>query len=125
MNRIEFKQLRKRLDKTQKQMAHLLGVSLKAVHSYEQGWREVPPAVERHMYFLASRRTPAKSLGPCWEATQCPPERRERCPAFEFNSGDVCWLINGNICRGVAQESWAEKMKTCRTCEVFLSQVSA
>jgi hypothetical protein len=125
MNRIEFKQLRKRLAKTQKQMAHLLGVSLKAVHSYEQGWRVVPPAVERHLYFLVSRLNPAKSLKPCWKTKNCPPERQAGCPAFEFNSGDLCWLINGNICRGVVQQSWEEKMEICRSCEVFLSQVSA
>ena len=40
MNRSEFNRVRKKLDKTQKQMAQLLGVSLKAVHSYEQGGRE-------------------------------------------------------------------------------------
>jgi hypothetical protein len=125
MDRIEFKQLRKRLDKTQKQMAHLLGVSLKAVHSYEQGWRVVPPAVERHLYFLVSRLNPANGRTPCWEAKDCPPERKAGCPASEFNSGDLCWLINGTICGGVVQKSWKEKMKNCRTCEVFLSQVSA
>ena len=36
----EFKRFRKKIDKTQKQMAQLLGVSIKAVHSYEQGSRD-------------------------------------------------------------------------------------
>jgi hypothetical protein len=125
MDRIEFKQLRKRLDKTQKQMAQLLGVSLKAIHSYEQGWRVVPPAVERHVYFLVARLNPSRSGRPCWEVNDCPPERKTGCPASEFNSGDVCWLVNGNICQGVVQKSWEEKMKICRTCEVFRSQVYA
>ena len=52
MESTEFKELRAKLGKTQAQMAQLLGVSLKAVHSYEQGWRSVPAAVERQMYFL-------------------------------------------------------------------------
>lgn len=125
MDRIEFKQLRKRLDKTQKQMAHLLGVSLKAVHSYEQGWRVVPPAVERHLFFLVSRLTPAEGGLPCWQKKECPPEQRSGCPADEFNSGGLCWFINGNICQGQVQKSWEEKMKICRACEVFISQVSA
>ena len=32
----EFKKFRKKLEKTQRQTAQLLGVSIKAVHSYEQ-----------------------------------------------------------------------------------------
>ena len=38
MDSKEFKKLREKLKKTQKQMAQLLGVSIKAIHSYEQGW---------------------------------------------------------------------------------------
>ncbi|MCK5723736.1 MAG: transcriptional regulator, partial [Gammaproteobacteria bacterium] len=38
MNSKEFVAIRKRLNKTQKQMAQLLGSSIKAIHSYEQGW---------------------------------------------------------------------------------------
>lgn len=49
MDKAEFKLLRKKLNKTQKQMAQLLGVSIKAIHSYEQGWRTVPGAVERQV----------------------------------------------------------------------------
>lgn len=50
----EFKRFRKRMNKTQSQMAQLLGVSVKAVHSYEQGWRNIPAHVERQMFFLIS-----------------------------------------------------------------------
>ena len=124
MDRDEFRHLRKRLEKTQKQMANLLGVSLKAVHSYEQGWRVVPPAVERQLFFLVSRLKPANEHRPCWQAKDCPPEHRAGCPASELNSGELCWFINGTICRGQAQAAWEEKMKICRTCDVFLSQVS-
>ena len=41
----EFLRARKILGKTQKQLAELLGTSIKAVHSYEQGWRTVPAHV--------------------------------------------------------------------------------
>jgi hypothetical protein len=125
MDRLEFKHLRKRLDKTQKQIAHLLGVSLKAVHSYEQGWRVVPPAVERHLFFLVSRLKPACGRKTCWEENGCPPERQAECPAYEFKCGDLCWFVNGSICRAQIQKSWEEKMKICRSCEVFRSQVYA
>ena len=37
MDNKEFKKLRGKLKKTQEQIAQLLGVSIKAVHSYEQG----------------------------------------------------------------------------------------
>jgi len=125
MDRSEFKYLRKRLGKTQKQMAHLLGISLKAVHSYEQGWRAVPSAVERQLFFLVSRFNSEGVRRPCWEENDCSQERRSECPACEFKSGDLCWFINGTICRGRVQDSWEDKMKLCRTCEVFISQVFA
>jgi DNA-binding transcriptional regulator YiaG len=124
MDRDEFRHLRKRLEKTQKQMANLLGVSLKAVHSYEQGWRVVPPAVERQLFFLVSRLKPANERRLCWQAKDCPPEHRAGCPASELNSGELCWFINGTVCRGQALATWEEKMKICRTCDIFLSQVS-
>jgi hypothetical protein len=124
MDRSEFKHLRKKLNKTQKQMAQLLGVSLKAVHSYEQGWRVVPPAVERQLYFLISRRTLGETRQPCWESKHCPPNRKARCPAAEFNCGDLCWAVNGTLCEGTDQGGWEEKMTICRTCSVFTSQVS-
>jgi len=56
MDSEEFAIFRKKLSKTQKQMASLLGVSIKAIHSYEQGWRSVPPHVERQMFFLMARK---------------------------------------------------------------------
>ncbi|MGB5991268.1 MAG: helix-turn-helix transcriptional regulator, partial [Desulfobacterales bacterium] len=37
MDSKEFKKWREKLNKTQKEIAQLLGVSVKAVHSYEQG----------------------------------------------------------------------------------------
>ena len=120
MKKSEFKTFRKKLSKTQKQMAQLLGTSLKAVHSYEQGWRTIPPAVERQMYFLVSRKhSSAKSSKPCWRVKKCPPEQKKQCPAWEFKSGDLCWFINGTNCDGSIYASWNEKMKICRSCEVF------
>jgi transcriptional regulator with XRE-family HTH domain len=37
MDSKEFTYMRKRLNKTQKEIAEILGTSIKAVHSYEQG----------------------------------------------------------------------------------------
>ena len=61
MESSEFKEFRAKLGKTQAQMAQLLGVSLKAVHSYEQGWRSVPTAVERQMLKNAARNKKASA----------------------------------------------------------------
>jgi hypothetical protein len=121
----EFKQFRKKLQKTQAQMAQLLGVSLKAVHSYEQGWRRVPAAVERQLYFLTAKQYSQKGkLKPCWQVKKCRPEQKLRCPAWEFGAGEMCWFINGTICDGAAQKDWKEKMKICRSCEVFGPMIS-
>ena len=125
MTEQEFKAIRKSLEKTQKQMAQLLGVSLKAVHSYEQGWRKVPAAVERQMYFLQSRKISAKNgAKPCWKLRKCDAETKKRCPAWEFRSGDLCWFINGTVCDGQVHKDWRGKMKICRSCDVFKSQLN-
>ena len=120
MDKIEFKSFRKKLDKTQKEMGQLLGTSLKAIHSYEQGWRTIPPAVERQMYFLVSRKQKSRNGNkPCWKIKNCAPEQKKQCPAWEFKSGTLCWFINGTICDGDVHRNWNEKMKICRSCEVF------
>ena len=121
LNRKEFLRIRKELNKTQKQMSQLLGISIKAIHSYEQGWRSVPVHVERQIFFLLSRKRGNKRLKPCWIIKRCPPERKKRCPAWEFKSGKLCWFINGTICEGAVQKGWKEKMKICRSCEAFNS----
>jgi len=117
-----FLNFRKKLDKTQRQMAQLLGTSVKAVHSYEQGWRSVPPHVERQVFFLLSRRRgDHKDLKSCWVIKNCPPDRKRLCPAWEFQAGKICWFINGTICEGAVQKNWREKMEICRSCEVLSS----
>jgi len=124
MDKKEFSLLRKKLNKTQRQMAQLLGTSLKAVHSYEQGWRTIPTHVERQMLFLVSQKNRiAKNLKPCWQIKKCSAGHRKHCPAWEFKSGDLCWFISGTVCEGSVHENWKEKMRVCRTCKVFKSQL--
>ena len=120
MDSKEFTHYRKSLGKTQRQMAQLLGNSLKAIQSYEQGWRSVPAYVERQMFFLVSRKRKNNKLKkPCWIIKNCPLDQRETCPAWEFKAGDLCWFINRTNCEGTAHQNWKEKMKVCRSCEVF------
>ena len=116
----EFFQFRTRLNKTQKQMGQLLGTSIKAIHSYEQGWRSVPGHVERQVFFLASRkRGSQKGLKSCWVTKKCPTIRKKQCPAWEFRAGNLCWFINGTICEGEVQKDWKQKIKLCRKCEIL------
>ena len=120
MEKTEFAGIRKRLGKTQKQMAQLLGTSLKAVQSFEQGWRNIPMHVERQAFFLLIRQQfPGNTCQTCWEVEDCTPEMRRHCPAWQLNTGNLCWFVNGSICQGEPQKNWHEKMKTCRRCKVF------
>ena len=118
----DFSSIRKKMKRTQKQMSEILGVSLKAIQSYEQGWRRIPAYVERQALFLLAMKTGTRErISPCWEIRGCPRKIRETCPAWEFESGHICWFINGTICQGEPQGSWSQKMVLCRRCEVFVS----
>jgi hypothetical protein len=122
MEKQEFIRVRKKLGRTQKQLASLLGASLKAVQGYEQGWRKVPVHTERQLFFLIYMAS-ADSIHrkPCWVIKKCPTDRRDTCPAWEFKSGEICWFINGTTCEGIEHKDWHEKMKICRSCEVLTS----
>ena len=122
MEKEEFVVARTKLDKNPTEMSQLLGVSLKAIYSYEQGWRSIPSHVERQVFFLLSRKKGGQELPEhCWVVKKCPPKRRIECPAYEYKAGRLCWLANGTICEGKPQENWKEKMKICRECEVILN----
>lgn len=120
MESSEFSLVRKKLKKTQKEMAQLLGTSLKAIHSYEQGWRTIPPHVERQLFYLVmKKRGLIANQKNCWTIKKCPPKKRNDCPAWEFQSGNMCWFTCGTLCSNEVQDNWAEKMRLCRSCEVL------
>jgi len=116
----EFIGIRKELGKTQQEMASLLGGSVKAVRSYEQGWRHIPAHAERQMLFLMFLKKGDWINGkPCWKIIGCPDKCKLNCPAWEFKAGRLCWFINGTICSGTVQANWTEKIKMCRSCKAF------
>ena len=122
MKKNEFSEIRHHLGKTQNQMSQLLGTSLKAIQSFEQGWRKVPAHVERQALFLLAHHSSQKRKDErCWSIQDCPADTKKNCPAWEFKLGHLCWFINGTICQGEPQGSWQKKMKRCRKCEVFQS----
>jgi DNA-binding XRE family transcriptional regulator len=121
MNRKELSQVRRHLGRTQMEMAQLLGVSVKGIQSFEQGWRGIPAATERELLMLLGlKKALVSRKRPCWSIKGCSEENRRMCPVWEFGAGNICWLFNGTRCRGKA-DSWAQKTKRCRKCEVFQS----
>ncbi len=120
MDKEEFVQIRRALGKTQSQMARLMGCSLKALQSFEQGWRTIPCYVERQILFILYMKTCQENpCKPCWEIVKCPIERRTNCPTWEYKVGNICWFINGTVCHGKIQTNWKDKMILCRKCKVF------
>lgn len=124
MSREIFAKLRSKLGKTQKALAELLGVSLKAVQSYEQGWRAIPVHVERQLYFLTvnqRRDGQVRRSKDCWTIKKC--EHKKECPAWEFQAGHLCWFLSGTQCECTADKNWKDKMAICRNCEVLTSML--
>jgi hypothetical protein len=121
MKKREFSIIRERLRKSQREMAQLLAVSTKAIQSFEQGWRNIPAHAERQALFLMAMKESTNGRKPCWEIQACPTETKEKCPAWEFHSGHLCWFISGTVCQGEIQGNWQDKMKICRKCKVFQS----
>jgi len=119
----EFSSIRGYLGKTQKELSQLLGTSLKAIQSFEQGWRRIPVHVERQVLFLLAHHLPLSGVSRqnCWAIRNCPKESRQRCPAWEYRLGHLCWFINGTVCHGKIQATWEKKMTLCRKCEMFQS----
>ena len=125
MDSKEFVRIRHYLGKTQAQLARMLGVSPKAVQSFEQGWRNIPPHAERQLLFILYLKRQPEETGkqPCWEAMECGDEQRLHCTAWELRAGNLCWFTNGTVCAGGAQPTWHQKMRLCRQCKVFASLV--
>ena len=116
-----FSNLREKLKKTQKALAALLGISLKAVQSYEQGWRSIPIHIERQLYFLIvnQRGDGQAKRKDCWTLKKC--AQKKACPAWEFQAGHLCWFLSGTCCECAADKNWKEKMTVCRNCSVLTS----
>ena len=57
------------MDLSQREFASDLGISLKALQSYEQGWRSVPAAIEKKILFYLAvlNRKAHPDIRDCWE----------------------------------------------------------
>ena len=95
-----LKNIRATLGRTQAELANALGVSVKAVQSYEQGWRAVPTRVLIQLVvLLALYRKHNMDDVPCWEIRNCPREVRDTCSAFTIGRGQFCWFVGNKDCR--------------------------
>lgn len=100
MKKDEFLKIREKLNKTQKEMAALLGVAGKTVESYEQGLRNIPANIARLVYFLLFKLNMDKFNGKelCWDMNKCPAHIRENCVSWAAKEGFFCWFITGKVC---------------------------
>ncbi len=126
MTKQEFGLIRTKLGKTQKELAPILCVSTKSVQGFEQGWRRIPPYVERQMLVLLSLKLGGLRNGrSCWEIQKCPKEWRAKCVIWDLRARHFCWFLNGTFCRGQTHRSWKTKMDRCRKCEVYQAGFAA
>ena len=113
-----LKRIRRSFGKTQREMADMLGISLRALQSYEQNWRTVPPSIEKLaglLLFCSWRRENTDGV-PCWEIMGCSDRMRDRCFAAQNEAGSLCWLVTGNYWRGMKLRSAEAKLEKCRSC---------
>jgi len=116
-----LRQLRKALGLTQEGMAERIGTTVRAIQSYEQGWRPTPTMVRKLAFALLAAKS-QKGEGrpkPCWEVRGCAPEAQARCPAYGVDAGSLCWMLTGNCVNLQAMPSWDSKMVCCMECPVL------
>jgi len=118
MRTVIIKRLRDNLDITQAEMATILGISLKSVQSYEQGWRKIPPYIEKMVLLLIGNLSKAKVKN-CWEIVDCPEAIKNNCLVYKSDLGHCCWAISGCCYKGKVLKSWAAKKQVCLNCPVL------
>ena len=114
-----IKRIRTMLGRTQAELANALGISEKAVQSYEQGWRKVPTRVMiQLLVLLALYRKQTLDDIPCWEIRKCPTDQRERCASFTVGRGQFCWFIGDKDCHPPTPKT-SDAILPCMDCPVI------
>ena len=114
----DVREIRTELGLSQSELAALVGVSTRAIQSYEQGWRRPSEMVERMLLLLAIayRNRDQLERARCWEAKKCLPEMRDLCIAYITRQGHLCWFLTGTMCHGKNRRCWDEKLRECLKC---------
>ncbi len=118
---LEPRVVRKELGLSQVGFADLLGVSTRAVQSWDQGWRKPSLALQKSILLalIAWRQGDNFGAQMCWDAKNCSQATRERCLAYRARQGHLCWFMTGNICEGRHVRKWSDKMAFCGECTFF------
>ncbi len=122
LNVCDLRKVRKALGKSQSEFAALIGVSTRAIQSYEQGWRPAPAHVQRTallLLFLSRKKSGGQRERPCWEQRDCDPRVFTNCAAYQFREGLLCWFVTGTLCDGEETKSWEAKIGKCVECCVM------
>ena len=113
---VNVKRIRSALGMTQAALARTLGISIRAIQSYEQGWRDTPtPVMVQLLTLVAAYRSVALGGKPCWEVTGCPAVKQLQCPC-RHTKGDLCWLVSGRMCSGTPAKDEAASLQSCLDC---------
>ena len=116
-----FRRVRDEIKVTQNEMAAILGLSEKAIQSYEQGWRHPPDSVQRllNVVYITHRIGKRGETVTCWAEKHCLPSVRKRCAAYQTRQGHLCWLLTGTHCGGQEMANYEEKGEACHRCKVY------
>ena len=55
----------------------------------------------------------------CWVFKKCGREVTKNCPAVVKKSGELCWMVVGTMCGGVAQGTFVQKVGNCKKCDFY------
>ena len=114
-----MKLIRKAAGWTQKETAMLLGVSKKAIESYEQGWREPPDAIWKELItLLALQRDYPSGYLPCWKLMKCPDAANQDCFCKKRLRGFFCWMTATTNCHRTHPELAHAGIVGCLSCPV-------
>jgi DNA-binding XRE family transcriptional regulator len=93
------KKIRLTLGRTQEELARALGISTKAIQSYEQGWRSVPVRLMMQLLILLAlyRRQSMQDV-PCWKIKRCKADLRKKCMGYTVGRGQFCWFVGVKEC---------------------------
>ena len=125
MNKGEFSKIRRQINKTQKELALLLGISKKTVESYEQGFRNIPVNTERILYYIFFKLNIDKfdQKKVCWDEKDCPASIRNECIAWITKEGFFCWFLTGNSCRREMTNP-SSSNQNCFQCSFFRNKLN-
>jgi len=116
------RKIRKTIGMTQSALAKSLGVSIRAVQSYEQGWREVPTHIMVQLLVLAAAFYPKHDRKPCWDMLGCSEENKKKCPCCKTN-GMLCWLVTGRQ-SAPCRQGHDTDLTACMECSVVKQLLS-